>query len=65
MIIMSTNGRMGHVGIGTTNPQHKLDVCGTGRFKEILVEEDWCDFVFEPEYCLTTLERPFKQLRIS
>jgi len=46
----------GNVGIGTNDPQHKLDVCGTARFTEILVEEDWCDFVFEAEYCLTTLE---------
>jgi len=46
----------GNVGIGVTNPQNKLEVCGIGRFTEVIVEEDWCDFVFEPEYCLTTLE---------
>jgi len=46
----------GNVGIGTNNPEHKLDVCGTARFADVIVEDDWCDFVFEPEYCLTTLE---------
>lgn len=49
-------GLVGNVGIGTTNPQHKLDVCGVIRAEEILVDDTWCDFVFEQEYCLTTLE---------
>jgi len=49
-------GLVGNVGIGTTNPQHKLDVCGVVRAEEILVEDSWCDYVFEPDYCLTTLE---------
>jgi len=33
-----------------------VDICGIVRAAEVVVEDDWCDFVFEPEYCLTTLE---------
>ncbi len=32
----------GHVGIGTTTPDYKLDVCGTIRAKEVKVEEFTC-----------------------
>jgi len=53
MTIVRANG---NVGIGTEDPQHKLDVCGVIRANEVIVEDNWCDFVFEPEYCLTTLE---------
>jgi len=40
----------GNVGIGTGNPAYKLDVCGTIRSKEWIVETGWCDFVFDPNY---------------
>ena len=43
-------------GIGTTNPQNKLDVNGTIRAKEIKVESDWADFVFKKDYKLPTLK---------
>jgi len=56
MVIMSTNDRMGYVGIGTTDPQNKLEVCGTGRFEEVLVDEDWCDFVFDEDYNLPSID---------
>lgn len=56
MIIMGTNDRSGYVGIGTTNPQHKLEVCGTARFTEVLVDEGWCDFVFDKDYNLPSID---------
>lgn len=43
------------IGIGTNNPQYKLDVNGTIRAKEIKVETGWADFVFAPDYQLPTL----------
>lgn len=39
-----------HVSNGT-----HLDVNGTARAKEVIVEADWADFVFEEEYDLPTL----------
>ena len=44
------------LGIGTTNPQYKLDVNGTIRAKEIKVETGWADFVFDSSYELRTLK---------
>ncbi|MCT3809906.1 hypothetical protein CMU40_12605 [Elizabethkingia anophelis] len=47
----------GNVGIGTTNPQNKLDVNGTVHAKEVKVDmAGWADFVFEKEYQLPTLD---------
>ncbi|MEM7041032.1 MAG: hypothetical protein AAF570_28975, partial [Bacteroidota bacterium] len=46
----------GKVGIGTTEPDYKLDVCGDVRAEEIKVQAGWCDYVFEPDYDLRPLE---------
>ncbi|PCJ79096.1 MAG: hypothetical protein COA57_15880 [Flavobacteriales bacterium] len=45
----------GNVGIGTTTPDHKLDVCGTMRAQRVIVETFSCDFVFEEDYNLRTI----------
>lgn len=43
------------VGIGTNNPQYKLDVAGIIRAQEILVETTGADFVFAEDYQLRPL----------
>lgn len=55
IIVFTQNG---NVGIGTLAPQHKLDVNGTVRAKEVKIEIDanWPDFVFKKDYKLPTLE---------
>jgi hypothetical protein len=45
----------GNVGIGTVNPQNKLDVNGIIRAKEVKVETGWADFVFNDDYRLKPL----------
>lgn len=51
-MIIDQNGRMG---LGMNTPAYKLDVCGTIRSKEVLVETGWCDFVFAADYRLPSL----------
>ena len=47
----------GNMGIGTTNPQGKLDVNGTIRAKEVKIEATgWSDFVFAKDYKLPALQ---------
>ncbi len=46
----------GNVGIGTTDPENKLDVNGTIRATEVKVATGWADFVFESDYNLNSLE---------
>ena len=49
-------GSSGNVGIGTTNPTHKLAVNGTIKAKEIIVETTgWSDYVFADDYALPSL----------
>ncbi|WP_439488524.1 hypothetical protein [Algoriphagus sp.] len=46
----------GNVGIGTTNPTHKLSVNGTIKTQEVNVTATgWPDYVFKPEYKLMPL----------
>ncbi len=46
----------GKVGLGTYTPSYDLDINGTARAKEIIVESNWADFVFEEDYELMPLE---------
>jgi len=58
-VVSSTNiyYNDGNVGIGTTDPgTWKLAVNGNIRSKEIKVESDWADYVFDKNYDLPTLE---------
>ena len=45
------------IGVGTVNPSYPLEVNGTIRAKELIVETGWSDFVFEPDYDLWGLAR--------
>ncbi len=46
----------GNVGIGTSSPSNELDVKGTIRAEEVIVQTGWSDFVFEDDYQLRTLD---------
>lgn len=43
------------IGVGTVNPQYKLDVLGTVRAREVRVDLSGADFVFEENYKLMPL----------
>jgi hypothetical protein len=53
-LIMNTN--TGNVGIGTLNPTYKLSVNGDIRTKEVVVESNWADYVFDEKYKLNSLD---------
>ncbi|MDD6211035.1 MAG: hypothetical protein PUB21_10570 [Bacteroidales bacterium] len=49
--------KSGNLGIGVTNPTRKLEVNGTIRAKEVIVETtgSWADYVFDKDYKLPSL----------
>lgn len=52
------------VGIGTDDPRNKLDVNGTIRAKEVIVESGWADYVFEEGYELMPLNAVEAHIRV-
>lgn len=46
---------LGRVGVNTASPAYELDVCGTIRSEEVIVETGWCDYVFAEDYKLMSL----------
>jgi len=53
---MTINVGNGNVGIGSVNPQNKLDVNGTIHSKSVLVDlNGWSDYVFKKDYQLLPL----------
>ncbi|OXB15781.1 hypothetical protein [Flavobacterium reichenbachii] len=53
----------GNVGIGTTNPQNKLDVNGIIHSQGVKVDmSGWSDFVFKKEYNLPNLDQVEKHI---
>lgn len=55
----------GFVGIGSTEPAHKLDVNGTVRAKEVIVETNWPDYVFDEEYQLMPLREVEQHIAVN
>ncbi len=61
-IILKNDGSLlmsaGYLGVGTTDPKHKLDVNGTIHARELLVDlqNGGADFVFDENYSLRSLD---------
>lgn len=53
-LILNAGG--GKIGIGTTTPNHKLTVKGTIHAKEIIVDTNVADYVFNDNYKLKSLK---------
>lgn len=53
----------GNVGIGVSDPGRKLEVAGTIRAEEIIVETGWADHVFDEAYPLRSLKEVEHHIR--
>lgn len=53
----------GNVGIGTNNPVNKLEVFGTIRARELIIETTWADYVFEDDFKLKPLNEVAKFIK--
>ncbi len=59
-LVLSSNG---YIGIGTIDPVYSLDVIGTIRAREVIVDLNGADFVFENDYKLMPLNELEKFLK--
>jgi hypothetical protein len=57
------NVKNGNVGIGVTNPVNPLEVAGTIRAEELIIESGWADFVFDDNYKLHSIEEVEKHIK--
>ena len=56
----------GNVGIGMSNPGHKLEVAGTIRACKLIAETNsWCDYVFDSNYSLMPLSEVEEFIQIN
>jgi hypothetical protein len=53
--VIINDGNLGNVGIGVYPSTYKLEVNGTTRSKEVIVETGWADYVFEKNYKLRSI----------
>lgn len=54
---------VGNLCIGCNNAENRLDVNGTARAKEIIVENDWADYVLAPDYNCPSLEEEAQSIQ--
>ncbi len=54
--VIINDGGLGNVGVGVFPSLYKLEVNGTMRAKEVIVETGWADYVFEKNYKLKTID---------
>jgi len=40
-----------------SNGGNELEICGQVKTKEVIVEDGWCDYVFDKDYELGSLEK--------
>jgi hypothetical protein len=55
-VVLSDVEGTGKVGIGVYPSLYKLEVNGTARAKEVIVETGWADYVFDKDYQLKSID---------